>query len=100
VKTTNLIAGLITIFLGTISLILSVSPRQYYLCLAPQNICDVYWQQYEQYVAQNFVEYFLLGSVLMTLSVIVLFLGRTKTEKLTRAPESKGIDRGSTTIPN
>jgi hypothetical protein len=70
------------LMLGIISLILSVSPHQSYLCQAPQNICDASWQRYQQYLAQSFVEYFLLGSVLMTLSVIVLFLGRTKTEEI------------------
>jgi hypothetical protein len=93
-------AGLITIFLGTISLILSVSPSPSYLCLATQDFCDGIWRQYQQYVLQNFIEYFVLGSVLMTLSVIILFLGRTKTAKTHPTPESKDIDRGSTTIPN
>jgi hypothetical protein len=73
--------GLIMIMLGTISLILSVSPSPGYLCLAPQNICDAIYQQYQQYVVQNFIKYFLLGSASMTLSIIVLLLGRKKTKE-------------------
>jgi len=74
-------AGLIVIFFGTISLILSVSPSPPYHCLLTQYLCDGIWRGYQRYVLQNFIEYFLLGSVLMTLSVIILFLGRTKAGK-------------------
>jgi hypothetical protein len=79
-KTPNLTAGLIMIFFGTISLILSVSPSLSYNydCTLTQDLCDGIWRGH---VLQNFIEYFLLGSVLMALSAIVLFLGRTKTEK-------------------
>ncbi len=79
------------IMLGTISLILSVSPSPGYLCLAPQNICDAIYQQYQQYEAQNFVKYFLLGSVLMALSVIVLFLGRKTTKETHPTAEIEGV---------
>jgi hypothetical protein len=83
-------AGLIMIFFGTISLILSVSPSPPYLCLVTQEICDGIGLAYQRYVLQNFIEYFLLGSVLMTLSVIILFLGRTKTGKTHPTPGIKG----------
>jgi hypothetical protein len=73
--------GLIMIMLGTISLILSVSPSTPYLCLAPQDVCDAISRGYQQYVVQNFIKYFLFGTVSMALSVIVLFLGRKKTKE-------------------
>jgi len=91
VKTPNLKAGLIMIFFGTISLILSVSPHQRtYNCLLVQDECNAIERVYQQYVLQNFIEFFLLGSVLMTLSVIILFLGRTKTGKTHPTPGIKG----------
>jgi len=80
-------AGLIMIFFGTISLILSVSPSPSYDCSLTQEICDGILRGY---VLRNFIEYFLLGSVLMTLSVIILFLGRTKTGKTHPTPGVKG----------
>jgi hypothetical protein len=76
--------GLVMIMLGTISLIISVSPSPGYPCLLDGSICDAIgmgYQQYQQYEVRNFIIYFLLGSILMTLSVIILFLGRTKTKE-------------------
>ena len=68
--------GLGALVVGTIFLVLSVNPQPGPLpCLLVEVACVALWHQY---VVDNFIEHFLLGSISMALSIIVLFLGRTR----------------------
>ena len=79
--------GLGALVVGTIFLVLSVNPQPWPLpCLAPQNECIASWHQY---VVENFIKYFLMGSISITLSVIALFLGRTR--ESSRGEGSTGV---------
>jgi hypothetical protein len=94
-KTPNLIIGTVASMVGTIWLILSVTaannPFGNTPCLLPMEACNTTARELGR---QDFVNGFLVYSVFTTVSILVLFLGRTKLNKSSVA-SSKNIEKGT-----
>jgi hypothetical protein len=75
-KETNLKFALITMTLGTVVLLISITPVPSPLpCLLTQDACAATFQQE---ALQNFIAWFSMGTILMAIAVAFLFLGRDK----------------------